>query len=86
MNSKLFIPEKCKVGFNPRTDTYSGKLAYVIAYDGKKWRKEPSWLGWIYQYNSSDEFLQRKKEFFLKEKERLTDVYEGYYSKKMKLL
>ena len=45
MNDKLFIPTKCKVGFNPRTDTYSGKLAYVIAKDGKKWRKETSWLG-----------------------------------------
>lgn len=46
MNSQLFIPKKCKAGFNLRADTYSGKLAYVIAFDGKKWRKEPSWENW----------------------------------------
>jgi hypothetical protein len=43
MNSKLFIADKFKVGFNLRDDTYTGKLGYVIGYDGKKWRKEPSW-------------------------------------------
>jgi hypothetical protein len=48
MNDKLFIPEKIKAGFNPRKDTYSGKLAYVIAFDNKtkKWRKETSWKYW----------------------------------------
>lgn len=47
MNSQLFIPKKCKVGFNLREDTYTGKLGYIIAYDGKKWRKEYSWNNWI---------------------------------------
>ncbi len=47
MNTQLFIPKKCKVGFNLRTDTYTGKLGYVIGQDGKKWRKEVSWNGWI---------------------------------------
>jgi hypothetical protein len=42
MNSKLFIADKFKVGFNLRDDTYTGKLGYN-GYDGKKWRKEPSW-------------------------------------------
>lgn len=46
MNTKLFIANKIKVGFNKRNDTYSGKLGYVIGYDGKKWRKETSWEGW----------------------------------------
>ncbi len=46
METQLFIPKKCKVGFNLRTDTYTGKLGYVIAFDGKKWRKEHSWEGW----------------------------------------
>lgn len=46
MNTQLFIPKKCKAGFNLRSDTYSGKLAYVIAFDGKKWRKENSWESW----------------------------------------
>ena len=44
---KLKIPQKCKVGFNLRADTYTGKLGYVIYQDGKTWRKEQSWNGWI---------------------------------------
>lgn len=47
--SKLFIPEKIKVGFNHRNDTYTGKLGYVIYYDKKgKLRKEKSWLSWCH--------------------------------------
>jgi hypothetical protein len=47
--SKLFIPEKIKVGFNHRNDTYTGKLAYVIYFDKKgKLRKETSWLSWCH--------------------------------------
>jgi hypothetical protein len=34
MNSKLLY-DKFKVGFNLRDDTYTGKLGYVIGYDGK---------------------------------------------------
>lgn len=62
MNSKLFIAEKVKVGFNPRTDTYSGKLGYVIGHDGKKWRKEPSWDGWRYHHMDSDGYEQKKRQ------------------------
>lgn len=32
---QLFIPEKIKVGYQKRTDTYTNKLAYVIYYDEK---------------------------------------------------
>lgn len=46
MNSQLHIPLKLKAGFNLREDTFSGKLAYVIMHDGKKWRKESSWNSW----------------------------------------
>jgi hypothetical protein len=47
MNTSLFIPEKIKVGFQNRSDTYTGKLAYVIYYDEKGvLRKENSWNGW----------------------------------------
>lgn len=43
----LFIPQKIKVGYQERSDTYSGKLAYVIYYDTKgKLRKEASWNSW----------------------------------------
>lgn len=45
--SILYIPETIKAGFQNRKDTYSGKLAYVIALGkDKKWRKENSWNGW----------------------------------------
>lgn len=47
MNSSIFIPQKIKVGFVKRTDTYTGKLAYVIYYDQKGiLRKEKSFNGW----------------------------------------
>ena len=78
MKSQLFIPEKCKVGFNPRTDTYSGKLGYVIAHDGKKWRKEPSWLGWIYQYKNNQETIEKSRNVFLTQEKKLKYSYENY--------
>lgn len=62
MNSKLFIAEKIKVGFNPRNDTYSGRLAYIIGFDGKKWRKEPSWEGWRYHYMDDGTYQQKRLE------------------------
>jgi len=47
MSSQLFIPDKIKVGFQNREDTYTKKLAYVIYYDEKgKLRKEKSWESW----------------------------------------
>ena len=45
-SEKLFIPNKCKVGFQLRHGTYTGKLGYIIYNDGKQWRKEPSWESW----------------------------------------
>jgi hypothetical protein len=45
--SKMFIPTKIKVGYQERSGTYTGKLAYVIYFDNKgKLRKEASWEGW----------------------------------------
>jgi hypothetical protein len=47
MNNKLFIPKQIKVGFQNRTDTYSGKLGYVIYRDTTgTLRKAKSWEGW----------------------------------------
>lgn len=47
MKSTLFIPKKLKIGFQTRSGTFTGKLAYVIYYDEKgKLRKEQSWEGW----------------------------------------
>jgi hypothetical protein len=64
MNSKLFIPDKIKVGFNPRKDTYTGLLGYIIGHDGKKWRKEPSWESWRYEYLEDNEFEKYKNNVF----------------------
>lgn len=61
MNTKIFVPKKCKVGFNPRNDTYTGMLGYVIYHDGKIWRKEKSWDGWIYKYKSDEEYEKEKR-------------------------
>ena len=47
MNNTIKIPDKIKVGFQNRKDTYTGKLAYVVYYDNSgKLRKEPSWNSW----------------------------------------
>ena len=40
----IYIPEKIKVGYQSRDDTYTKKLAYAIYYYEKgKLRKETSW-------------------------------------------
>lgn len=64
MKRSIFIPKTCKVGFNEREDTYSGRLGYVIYHDGKKWRKEDSWNGWIENYTSEEEFEAKKLESY----------------------
>lgn len=47
MKSTIFLPKTIKVGYQNRSDTYTGQLAYVIYYDQKgKLRKETSWEGW----------------------------------------
>jgi hypothetical protein len=46
-STKMFVPDKIKVGYQKRNDTYTGKLAYVIYFDNKgKLRKESSWESW----------------------------------------
>lgn len=64
MKNTIFIPKKIKIGFNPRTDTYTGKLGYVIYHDGKKWRKEDSWEGWRYHYSADEEFEAKKQKSY----------------------
>ena len=60
-NDKIFIPTKCKVGFQERLDTYTKKLGYVIYHDSKVWRKEKSWLGWCTSVLDSNEWERRKQ-------------------------
>lgn len=61
MKSTIFIPKLCKVGFNERSDTYTGMLGYIIYNDGKKWRKEDSWNSWIYKYITAEDFEKEKQ-------------------------
>lgn len=57
MNTTIFLPKKIKVGYQERTGTYTGKLAYVIYYDQRgKLRKENSWKGWRDNKIPSEEF------------------------------
>lgn len=56
MNSQLLVPKKVKVGFQERGDCYTKKLGYVIAWDGKKWRKEGSWQSWRDKKIAIEEF------------------------------
>lgn len=54
---QLFIPEKIKVGYNHRDDTYSKKLGFVIYYDNKGvLRKKTAWENWCDEKIPSDEF------------------------------
>lgn len=47
MNNAIFIPQKIRVGFQKRSDTYTKKLAYVIYYDENgTLRKAGSWESW----------------------------------------
>lgn len=70
MNTNIFVPKKINVGFQNRSDTYTGKLAYVIYFDEKgKLRKETSWNSWrdtnidneIYDNEPTEGFVLNKK-------------------------
>lgn len=64
--ANLFIPSKIKVGFQKRSDTFTGKLAYVIYFDEKgKLRKETSWEGWRDQKIESVEFENKPNSGYL---------------------
>lgn len=57
MKSSIFIPKTINVGYQNRSDTYTGKLAYVIYYDEKgKLRKEASWNSWRDDKIPNEEF------------------------------
>ena len=57
ISTTIYVPKKIKVGFNKCSDTYTGKLAYVIYYDEKgKLRKEKSWQSWRNTDIDSEEY------------------------------
>lgn len=78
MKSNIIIPKKIKVGFNPRSDTYTGMLGYVIYHDGKIWRKEPSWLGWIYNYMDPEEYEVKRRQQYDERIANLTKQFNEY--------
>jgi hypothetical protein len=66
MQNTLFIPEKIKVGYQNRKDTYSGKLAYVVYYDKKNvLRKETSWESWRDKKIEANDFENEPTEGFV---------------------
>ena len=63
---RFFIPEKIKVGYQKRQDTYTGKLSYIIYYDKKGvLRKEKSWNSWRDEKIKADEFKNEPTEGFV---------------------
>ncbi len=81
MTENIFLPKKIKVGFQQRSDTYTGKLGYVIYYDNKGvLRQEKSWEGWRhkngqkvhvgYEFNSDGKTYNYNKQIT----KTLTDV------------
>lgn len=66
MKSNLFVPKVINVGYQNRSDTYTGKLAYVIYYDEKgKLRKENSWQTWRDKSIPNEEFENVPTEGFV---------------------
>lgn len=66
MNSSIFVPKTINVGYQNRSGTYTGKLAYVIYYDEKgNLRKEASWNSWRDDKIPNDEFENVPTEGFV---------------------
>lgn len=70
MGVSFFIPKKINVGFQNRSGTYTGKLAYIVYFDEKgKLRKETSWNSWrdkeinneVYDNEPTSGFVLNKK-------------------------
>lgn len=79
MDTSLYLPNKIKVGYQERKDTYTGKLAYVIYYDNKgTLRKEKSWESWRDKKIDPDEFDNVPTEGFVLNK-KVGDYSEYYY-------
>lgn len=57
MKTNMLVPKKLNVGYQERSDTYTGKLSYVIYYDEKNvLRKEKSWDSWRDNRIQNEEF------------------------------
>jgi len=62
----IFIPQKINVGFQKRSSTYTGKLAYVTYWDDRgKLRKEHSWERWRSDKIDPEEYVNEPTEGFV---------------------
>ena len=78
MNSSIFVPKTINVGYQNRSGTYTGKLAYVIYYDEKgKLRKEASWNSWRDYKIPNDEFDNIPTEGFVLNKKLVITLQDG---------
>jgi hypothetical protein len=78
MKSNIFIPKKIKVGFQKRTDTYTGSLGYVIYNDGKVWRKEKSWESWRTKYISDIDLEKLKRDSYINSLNHQKNYFNQY--------
>jgi hypothetical protein len=76
--NNLFIPKKIKAGFQTRTDTYTGKLAYVIGHDGIKWRKEKSWSQWKVDVIQEEDYDKLKRKDWDDRYDYLKKLYNNH--------
>ena len=64
--SEFYIPDKIKVGYQERKDTYSKKLAFVTYYDeDNQVRQVNSFNGWIYKSIQTDDLTNIPTEGFV---------------------
>lgn len=84
MKSNIFIPKKINVGYQNRSGTYTGKLAYIIYYDEKGvLRKERSWNGWRDEDIPNDEFDNEPTEGFVLNKKPETILLVGIIDRRI---
>lgn len=78
MRSSIYVPKRLNVGFQNRSGTYNGKLAYVIYFDEKgKLRKEKSWESWRDQSIQPEEYDNEPMEGFVLNK-KVGDYASGW--------
>lgn len=75
----MIVPSKIKVGFQERSDTYTGQLGYVIYFDDKGvLRKETSWNSWRKKEIDPQEFDNEPVEGFVVNKGNTGKGWDHY--------
>lgn len=78
----IFVPKRINVGFDERSDTYTGKLAYVIYWDEKGvLRKEKSWQSWRDENIPNEEYDNEPMDGFVLNK-KVGDYDSGWNHRK----